>query len=253
MTPLDDKQSPIKSKPLRLPGQSLDKEIEIIHLKRFRNISIFLMIVAIAIYELLHAYLGVPPQPILAISLVIISGIYLYFCDDKLRKEAKCYEQGSLGEKIVGEELENLKQEGCKIFHDITINSANFNIDHVILSKHGIFAVETKTISKPKAGEISSNGKVVFYSEQNPDKKPIEQAVNNARSLRSYLKDNTGRDFQVQPVLVYPGWYVKDYTDSKIWVLNPKVLRFKIDKQPENMIQADYDKAELYLSALCKQ
>lgn len=252
MTPSNDKLSPIKNKPLRYPGQYLDKEIEIIQLKRFRNISLFLVILAIAVYELLHAYAGIPPQPILATILVLAFGSFFYYEDAKLRNKARRYKQGSLGEKIVGETLEKLKKEGCRVFHDVVINDANFNIDHVILSKRGIFAVETKTISKPNKGQISSNGKAVFLSGENPDNASINQTINNAKSLRRYLNESTERQFPVTPVLVYPGWFVEKYMNNNIWVLNPKILQHCIEKEPEIMSQADYDKAELYLSAVSR-
>lgn len=250
----NDRRSPITDKPLRYPGQYLDEEIETIRLKRLRNLFIFLVVLTVAVYELLHAYFGVPPQPILATILVLASGIYFYYADTKLRKDAKNYEQGSLGEKIVGETLDNLKKEGIRVFHDVVINDADYNIDHVILSRHGIFVVETKTISKPSKGqqEIHSNGEAVFVPGKNPDRAPIDQAVNNARSLRSYLNEKTGKQFRVNPVLVYPGWYVKGYADSRIWILNPKVLQYYINREPETISQIDYDKAELYLSAIAK-
>ncbi len=248
----DDKRSPIKDKPLRYPGQYLDKEIKLIQLERVRNVAFFSIILTVAVFELLHAYAGMSPQPIFAGLLLLASGIYLYYLDTKLREKRDNYEQGSQGERAVGDILDKLKQEGCRVFHDVVINGANYNIDHVILSTHGIFAVETKTHSKPRGGKVSSNGKVVFISGKNPDGKPIDQAINNAKSLRRYLNEKTGRDFHVKAVLVYPGWFVKDYTDSRIWILNPKVLQIKINREPETISRTDYDKAELYLSNAAK-
>jgi len=247
----NDRRSPVTDEPLRYPGQSLDEELEIIRLKRYRNLSIFVILLAVAGYELLHAYFGVPPRPILAILLVLASGIYFLFADAQLRKDARNKEQGSLGEKAVAEILDNLKKEGSRVFHDVMIEP-NYNIDHVILSRHGIFIVETKTISKPKKGQVNCNGEAVFLSGKNPDRIPIDQAVNNARSLSSYLNEKTGRRFRVKPVLVYPGWFVEDYANSRIWVLNPKILQHYINREPETISEIDYDKAELHLSTVAR-
>lgn len=249
----NDRRSPIKDKPFKYPGQYLDKEIEIFQLKRFRNLSIFLVVLAVAVYEILHAYYGVPPQPILATILVLASGIYCYYADSQLRGKIKSYEQGSEGEKIVGDILDSLKKDGARVFHDVVIDGADYNIDHVILSKHGIFIVETKTISKPTKGnpKISSNGKTVFGFGK-PNTEHIDQAVYNSRSLRSYLNKRSERQFRVHPVLVYPRWFVEAYADSRIWVLNPKVLQYHINREPETISETDYAVAELCLSDIAR-
>ena len=248
----DDKRSPIKDKPLRYPGQYLDKEIKLIQLERVRNVAFFSIILTVAVFELLHAYAGIPPQPIFAGLLLLASGIYLYYLDTKLRKKRDNYELGSSGERAVGDILDKLKQEGCRVFHDVLINGANYNIDHVILSTHGIFAVETKTISKPLRGQVSSNGKEVFLTGKFPDSAPIVQATNNAKSLRRYLNEKTGRYFHVKAVLVYPGWWVEPHINSRIWILHPELVQDRINQEPETISQTDYKKAESYLSNAAK-
>ncbi len=253
------KKSPIKVKPLNYPGQYEDKEIEIIQLKRFRNLSIFLVVLAVAVYELLHAYYGVPPQPILATILVLASGIYLYYADSRLRREAERKKKGSIGEKSVGDILDRLKMPGLRVFHGVVIPGKNYNIDHVILSRRGIFAVETKYVSKPKGNpKISSNGEAVFVDGKKLDQPHIVQAVNNANSLQSYLTvkaqsvKQTQSQFPVKPILVYPGWLVEPCTDSKIWVLNPNNVNDFINRELETISQTEYALAESWLSDIAR-
>jgi len=42
----------------------------------------------------------------------------------------------------VGQELDRLMREGAWVYHDVL--GDNFNIDHVVVSPRGIFAIETK-------------------------------------------------------------------------------------------------------------
>ena len=61
-------------------------------------------------------------------------------------------------ERAVGQTLEALRRKGYRVFHDLI--GEGFNLDHVIISEHGVFSVETKTYSKPAKGgcKIIYNG-----------------------------------------------------------------------------------------------
>jgi hypothetical protein len=60
-----------------------------------------------------------------------------------LRKRIKELRLGRDGEKIVAEQLECLRESGAQVFHDVP--GDGFNLDHVVISNHGIYAIETKT------------------------------------------------------------------------------------------------------------
>ena len=51
-------------------------------------------------------------------------------------------------------------RRGAYVFHDVPAD--NFNIDHVVVSGQGIFAVETKGFTKPKRGGGNADATVVF-------------------------------------------------------------------------------------------
>ena len=65
------------------------------------------------------------------------------------------------------------------------------NIDHALIGPGGIFAIETKTISKPQSGkcEVSYDGNRVLVNGRAPDRDPIVQAKACARQLREMLAD----------------------------------------------------------------
>ena len=110
----------------------------------------------------------------------------------------------------------------------------------MIISARGVYTIETKTRSKPPIGEakIEYDGKSVSLDNGPKDDKPIRQSLAQSKQLRTILKEATGRDLCVRPVVVYPGWYVEQKTDNlkpDVWVLNPKALHKWIEHQDESI------------------
>ncbi|WP_334158458.1 nuclease-related domain-containing protein [Oryzomicrobium sp.] len=126
------------------------------------------------------------------------------------------------------------------IFHDI--QAEGFNIDHVVITPAGVFAIETKSRMKPPAGNGAAGAKVQYDGKQLrfpcwTETEPIEQASRQAKWLSTYLKNSTGELYQVIPVLALPGWFVVDSvrpTGSTVRVVNPKNVRrlFLPDRAP---------------------
>jgi Nuclease-related domain len=75
----------------------------------------------------------------------------------------------------VGLYLERLRAEGADVFHDVP--SENFNIDHVVLSLHGFFAVETKTRSNPTCGDarVALTEEGLLVNGFRPDRDPMSR------------------------------------------------------------------------------
>jgi len=54
-----------------------------------------------------------------------------------------------------------------------------------------------------------------------PDRDPLTQAKAVARRVREILKEQTGQDVPVKPVVLFPGWYVEVPTrNSEVYVAN---------------------------------
>ena len=120
------------------------------------------------------------------------------------------------------------------VFHDVV--GPNGNIDHVIICSRGIYAIETKTRTKPASGPaivaVQNNGLTV--GGWVPDRDPIIQAKACAKELTKILKASKGRPFEVRPVVVFPGWFIEDKRESRdsAWVLEPKGLPGWIKREP---------------------
>ena len=62
------------------------------------------------------------------------------------------------------------------------------------------------------------------------------------------LKESTGKEFVIKPVVVFPGWFVESKNHNKHWVLNPKGLPTFIQNQKEILSQEDVKLAAYHLS-----
>jgi Nuclease-related domain len=232
-------KTPIKDKPLRNPGESLDKQLqELIGGELLSYLIVSGMFVMLAILEWYHWYSKVQPNPwfytIVAVISVAYSGLKIFF----LIKKGRSIKQGRDGEKAVGQYLENLRESGAKVFHDVP--GDNFNLDHVVISKSGLYVIETKTYSKPEKGEakILFNGETVLFNGNNQTNKPIIQVTAASNWLRELIEQSTGQKIMVKPVIVFPGWFIDTTYEAKasdIWVLNPKALPTFISNSKEQL------------------
>ncbi|UCV14155.1 nuclease-related domain-containing protein [Quatrionicoccus australiensis] len=136
------------------------------------------------------------------------------------------YRQGIRAEQAVAQELAASLAGDNRIIHDI--QAGEFNIDHVVITPVGVFAVETKSRLKPPAGNgsprVKYDGKRLEFPGWS-ETKPIEQAARQAKWLADYLQKSTGETFPVFAVLALPGWFI-DYsvrvTEQMVRVINPK-------------------------------
>jgi len=143
---------------------------------------------------------------------------------------------GLLGEQVVGLILDRLSSDFIRVFHDLEVNEPGkkpWNIDHVVLTHSGIYAIETKTRRKPRgsAPDGQQGHKVIFDGNQllfpapmKADRFGIDQAQRNATWLSEKLTSLNGTAIHVTPVLVLPSWWIDAKGKGSVTVLNPKGL-----------------------------
>jgi len=247
-----NKKSPIKAKPLRHAGQSLDEEIDkLIHEEAMPYFFAGFIFVYLAGYEWWRYFKNPPPSPKTLSFFALLFVLYCAYKINKILRKVKAIKLGREGERAVGQYLDCLREKGHRIFHDIL--GDNFNIDHVIISKKGIFVVETKTYSKPEKGEakIIFNGEELSIDGFGGQDKQVFQVKAETKWLQNVLLETTGKKFSVQPVILFPGWYVESTSKGKesgIWVLNPKALPTYIENKPEILSQDDMMLASYHIS-----
>ena len=246
------KKSPIKGNPLRNPGQSLDEEIQ----RRFENdvvpylfVSVFSVV--LAGLEWWRWYKELPYSPVVYTILATIIVLYSIYKLFNIIKPIRKMVLGRDGEKVVGQYLDLLREKGYSVFHDII--GVGFNIDHVIISKHGIFALETKTYSKPAKGKAVINylNDKISINGYELERNPLIQSKAASTEVKEILKQSTGKDYFVRPVVLFPGWYVEPKnanSNKEAWVLNPKALPAFIENQPVILSQEEVKLAEYHMS-----
>jgi len=248
----EEKRSPLKSKPLRVAGQSLDREITDFfddHIVQPVLVVVFLWI--LAALEWHRYFVPQSPQPGLVTAMAGGLTVYVAWRLMHMFRKYKALKLGRDGERAVGEFLERLREQGQQVFHDIP--GDKFNVDHAVIGPKGVFMIETKTLSKPAHGEakITFDGEQVLVQGMKPDRDPIIQARALANWLRDVLSESTGRKVAVRPIVTYPGWYVDPPPDGvrpDVWVLNPKAIPAFIEHEREVLMPEDVKLLGYHLS-----
>ena len=218
-----ESKSPIKNLPIRQPGQSTRETQRNIFLDDVVSYYIGAgMIVLLAVMEWVSYVLKSPPSPILYTTIALIAIAIATWKTKQGFSRMRQLRLGAIGEEAVGQFLEEkMRPMGCQVFHDVLGDS--FNVDHIVVGPTGLFAIETKTHSKPMKGacNVKYDGDKITVNGATPDRDPIVQAKAEARWVSDLLEQSTGRRFFVQPIVLYPGWYVETTKPNvDVWVLN---------------------------------
>jgi hypothetical protein len=249
-----DKQndrSPLKDKPLRLPGQALHEERQrLLDDKIQPPLMLAAMFFVMALLEWVREWRGMPPSPWLFTLAAAGAALFAGWRIFKLRPRMRALRQGMEGERAVGQYLEQLREQGYRVFHDVP--AQGFNLDHVCIGPAGVFTVETKTWSKPAQGSarIEYDGQRLLIAGREPDRDVLAQASGQAKWIHRLLQESTGRSFAVQPVVVFPGWFVQAAAGAQngVWVMEPKGLPAFLARAPNRMAPEDVKLAAFHLS-----
>jgi hypothetical protein len=202
-------KSPLTNKPLRNPGDSTQKALDDFLLDKVVPYVLFVSI--FGLFSLIDWYRHLTQTPVNPWPFTVATAIAILLATYKIFKAVPVIRNMKLGrdgERAVGQYLERLREKGAKVFHDIP--GEGFNIDHVVIASTGIFVIETKTYSKPDTGEptLTFDGERVTLRGRGSFADPVTQVTAGARWLKGLLKESTGKEFPVRPVLLFPGWFV---------------------------------------------
>lgn len=162
----------------------------------------------------------------LALLIIIGCGVYYGWLMIRELPQGRKLRQAIRAEQAVAQELAVSLAGDNRIIHDI--QAGEFNIDHVVITPAGVFAVETKSRLKPPAGngspKVKYDGKRLEFPNWT-ETKPIEQAARQAKWLAEYLQKATGEPFPVFAVLALPGWFIENttpFSQNMVRVTNSK-------------------------------
>lgn len=231
---------------LRSPGQSIDEKLDEIRESILGKMLVgmgfaFVVLILILVFNL----------PLYIELLTILSFFtYILIVLSKQVDTLRNYKLGRDGEKSVAQYLSIVARQLSKedanmhIYHDLVDDVKEFNIDHVVVSKKGIFIFETKTYRKDEGitNTITSNGKELFKNGQQMTNNIPLQVKGQVQWLQSELLQKTGKKYSIIPSIVFVGWYVDSPKIDDIHITTAKTLKHIIENQYRDVL---YDDEEL--------
>lgn len=227
-------KSPLKAKPHRYAGQSLDDEIYNNLLDGFlRYYLISGIILIIAGLEWFRSINNTPPTPWAYTIAAVISIVVTIVMGLRTTGKVKRLKQARDGERAIGQYLETFRSSGCNVFHDL--QGGDFNLDHVLISPKGVFAIETKSYSKPARGKprITANGtSLSIHGKQN--QAIHTQLIAQQKWLSDLVSKLRGKKTTARAAVLFQGWFIEGrFDDDSLWTLNPKALSSYMDALPD--------------------
>lgn len=223
---------PFTSPPLRPPGESLRLKIQVLDEKLSDEILILIGLPTFLAAALVASPRKLPPAFLAVLFLLIC--LHALWRSRRLQTtvhELWNHRLGFDGERVVGEELNQLMLDGYRVFHDLPCDG--FNIDHVVVGASGVYAIETKTKRKPtdEKGKklewtVTYDGHQLIFPRSGPDSRWLDQAVRSAQHLTKWLTAATAEPLTAMPVLVIPGWLIERRAVGAVKVLNEKEVRY---------------------------
>lgn len=214
----DRRRLPVNFKLLNSPGDGLRQEIER-HDEKMNEAGMMAIIVGpmmlaawlITQLKRLNGGISWSAGDWMFVAIVVVGTAWAarsFIRHGKLRRR---YREALAAERATAQNLTPLMAEGCIVFHDFP--AERFNIDHIVVAPHVVYAVETKSRRKPVVGgkaaaKVGYDGRALSFP-THVETRPVEQAKAQAEWLRRFLTSALGEPVGVVPVLALPGWYVE--------------------------------------------
>ena len=229
-------KAPFTDNFLRSPGESLFSQIQDLS-EKISMANLEFVLIPVLIGVLFIPAISASSKIFIAVVAAAYMVFLIYYITKilKLIKERRLNRLGYDGEVAAGQELNQLMLDGYNVYHDFPADK--FNIDHIIVGPDAVYAVETKTRSKPRTKSNRDNyrsisdGKTLQFHNYSSSEF-IDQAERQAKWLQKWLSSAVGDHVTVKPILLLPGWYVEMVKPDGVPVLNPKVvLQFLANKE----------------------
>ncbi|GHE21410.1 nuclease-related domain-containing protein [Halomonas urumqiensis] len=211
--------SPFDAHPLREPGQSLRDRLDRAFAGLFLNGAMGPIVTLAPLVYGMGRMLFASEQDWIEWALygVLCSVLVLVYCFLLMRdfQRIRRLKLGLACELAVGQELERLIRPEAHpfyVFHDVPSDGAT--IDHVVVTPHGVFVVETRARTRP----FSPSGEEIDLVHVEPtrlrfpgwsERQPLDKTRRVTRWLSNWLAELIGKPVPVMGVLTLPGWKVE--------------------------------------------
>jgi Nuclease-related domain len=248
---IDSRDSPITKKLLNLPGQSVDTKLQDFAADHFLLPLMIVGTLLIVCATEWFGYFSNAPRNPWGFSVMLVVTIAVFAARWRRNwAQLKALKLGREGERAMAEYMDSRLDLTARVFHDVPI--AHGNVDHVIVCTRGIYAVETKTRSKPlrRGAVVSVTSDHLKVDGSRPDRDPLRQAREAATDLQQILKTFTRKPVWVTPIVVFPGWSIADHRESRapVWVLSAADLAGRIAQESESLSALDVARLSRHLT-----
>lgn len=117
---------------------------------------------------------------ITAVILIIVAKIY------------KSKIKGYIGEKLVSKKLKKLNKRKYKVINNLLLKTAkgSTQIDHIVVSKYGVFVIETKNYKGIiKGNEYDDNWNQILINKSKTLRNPIKQNNGHIKALKDLIPE----------------------------------------------------------------
>jgi hypothetical protein len=175
--------------------------------------------------------------------------------------ESRKIRLGLYGERVVADQLEELKSAGFRVFHDVPClgGGGPFNLDHVVVGAGAVAVIETKTRRKhaPDGGgpdhRVGFDGKRLIWP-GGSDTKSVDQVIRDAGWLQKRIKTELGIETTVAAVIAIPGWFVDQPKEKgPVSAVNAKMVPSTIRQECRGILAGDQiDQVSRHLAQMCR-
>ncbi|GHC38242.1 nuclease-related domain-containing protein [Aidingimonas halophila] len=211
-------RSPFDAHQLREPGQALRDRLDRAFAGLFLDGSLGPIVILAPLVYGMGRMLFAREQDWIEWGLygVLTTILALVFCLLLIRdfQRIRRLKLGLACELAVGQELERLVRPDAHpyvIFHDIPADT--YTIDHVAVTPHGVFVIETRARTRPLDATGQERNRVRVEREQLhfpgwKERRPLRKTRQATQWLRQWLARECSTNIPVQGVLALPGWVI---------------------------------------------
>jgi hypothetical protein len=256
---------PVSEKLIRGPAESLRRQLDrldrtlLLHLTGSALVP--LLVLTSGLW--LVAGLGEAARLFALIGLLVVLAGVLYgsaWWLLRVLRERRELKQRWFSARAVAEAIEPLRARDFRVFHDVPATEATppFTIDHLMVGPSGVFVLKTITQNKRKGRPGLDEHKIIFDGHElifpwGDDARPLGLVREPAAWLDHWLVQLIGRRVPVQPVLVYPGWWVEDQApQANVRVTNPLQVAALAARRDTVLTQDQIDLIAKHLESRCR-
>jgi len=125
-----------------------------------------------------------------------------------VKTDERAFRVGADGEEAVGARLDRLTKYGWYVLHSIPVGTRGSDLDHLVITKGGVYPVNTK---RHPGGKVWVGEKAILVNGQKTDY--LRNSRYEAERVRKVLVRHLGVEMPVRPCLVFlTGTLVPDVT-----------------------------------------